>query len=102
LAFYACSAPPPEQAEPVAQQSYEQGPVRLTVSLDKVEISAADSVQLTLAAEYPEDAQVALPAPDAQLGDFLVESQELIPPRLLAGNRLAAEQHITLAPSAAG
>jgi hypothetical protein len=57
---------------------------------------------LTLAAEYPEDAQVALPAPDAVLGDFLVESQEVTPPRLVAGDRLAVEQHITLAPSAAG
>jgi len=102
VCLWACSATPPEQAEPAAQQSYEQGPVRLTVSLDKIEISAADVAELTLTAEYPEDAQVALPAPATVLGDFLVESQELTPPRLVSGNRLAVEQHITLAPAAAG
>lgn len=102
VCLWACSAAPPERAEPAAQQSYEQGPVRLTVSLDQVEISAADVIELTLAAEYPEDAQVALPAPGAVLGDFLVEAQEVSPPRLLAGARLAVEQHLTLAPSAAG
>ncbi len=102
VGLWACAAPQPKQAEPAVQQSYEQGPVHLTVSLDKVEISAADDVHLTIAAEYPEDAQVALPAPGTVLGDFLVESQEVSPPRLLAGNRLAIEQHIALAPSAAG
>ena len=102
VGLWACSAPQPEQAEPAVQQSYEQGPVQLTVSLDKAEMSAADVAELTLAAEYPEDAQLALPAPGTVLGDFLVESQEVTPPRLVAGDRLAIEQHITLAPSAAG
>jgi hypothetical protein len=102
LALWACSTPPPQQAEPAVQQSYEQGPVRLTISADKVELSAAEVIELTLDAEYPEDAEMNLPAPGAVLGDFLVESQQLSPPRLLAGNRLAVEQHITLAPAAAG
>ena len=101
-ALLACSPPMPERVEPAVQQSYEQGPVRLTVSVDKVEISAADVVGLTLAAEYPEDAQVALPAPGAMLGEFLVESQRASPPRLVTGDRLAVEQHITLAPASAG
>ena len=102
VGLWACGAPQPEVAEPAIEQSFEQGPVRLTVSLNQVEISAADVLELTIAVEHPEDAQIALPAPGTVLGDFLVESQEADPPRLLAGNRLAAEQRITLAPAAAG
>ncbi len=102
IALFACSSPPRERGEPAVQQSYDQGPVRLTVSADKIEISAAEVIELTLAAEYPEDAQVVLPASGPMLGDFLVESQQVDPPRLVTGNRLAAEQHITLAPASAG
>lgn len=102
VALLACSSPPGERVGPAVQQSYQQGPVQLTVSADKVEISAADVINLTLAAEYPEEARVALPAPGAMLGEFLVESQQISPPRLVTGDRLAIEQHITLAPAAAG
>ena len=102
VGLWACGAPQPEATEPAIEQSFEQGPLRLTVSLDRVEISAADVLELTIEVAYPEDAQIALPAPGTVLGDFLVESQETDPPRLLAGNRLAAEQRITLAPAAAG
>ena len=102
VGLWACGAPQPEATEPAIEQSVEQGPVRLTVSLDRVEISAAEVLELTIEVEYPEDAQIALPAPGTMLGDFLVESHEAAPPRLLAGNRLAAEQRITLAPAAAG
>lgn len=102
VALFACSSPPPERDEPAVRQSYEQGPVQLTVSADKVEISAAEVIELTLAAEYPEDAQVALPTPGPMLGDFLVESQQVDPPLLVSSDRVAAEQRITLAPASAG
>lgn len=102
ILLFACSSPPPERGEPAVRQSYEQGPVQLTVAADKVEISAAEVVELTLTAEYPEDAQLTLPTPGPMLGDFLVESQQTSPPRLVAGDRLAIEQHITLAPASAG
>jgi hypothetical protein len=98
----ACGAKQTQQAEPAIQQSFEQGPVQLAVAADKTELSAADSVEISLKIEYPEDAQIALPAPGSQLGDFLVQAQTVDPPHLVAAGRLEIDQHLTLAPSAAG
>lgn len=90
------------QAQPAVQQSYEDGPFRLSLSVDRNQITAAEAVELTLHVEYPEDAEVAIPASRDELGEFLVESFAVEPPRLVADGTLAIAQHMTLAPAKAG
>ena len=99
-ALAACSGGEPPAPEPVVQQSFEDGEFRFGVSVDRIQINAAESITLKLAADYPEDAALELPEAGEQLGEFLVESESSSEPILIAGDLLSVEQLVSLAPTA--
>jgi hypothetical protein len=103
-AFLACStvSNSPESNEAAFQQSASDGELQLTVTVDRVSISAAEVVELTLQAAYPEGATLTLPAAGDQLGEFLVESESTTPARMLTTELLIVELRIVLAPLSTG
>lgn len=89
-------------AEPAIEQTASDGDLSLTVSLDKVAITAADTVELTIAVTYPEAATLELPTLVDQLGEFLIESDTTTPARLIEPSRLLTERRLLLAPLSVG
>jgi hypothetical protein len=92
----------PGSTEPAIQQSTSDGDLSLTVSLDKVAITAADVIELTIEAAYPEAATLELPTLSDQFGEFLIESDTTTPARLIEPSRLLTERRLLLAPLSVG
>ncbi len=100
-----CSSPksqtPPPEPEGITK-TYERGPLALTLTLDKKEITTADVFALELTATLPEGYEAALPDPDKKLGELSVRDQRESRPRLEGTGKVAIARQYTLEPFLAG
>lgn len=78
------------------EQHTPQGPVRLTLTLDKQTMRLADRLHLHLSVEAPLQMRVQLPAVSDQLGPFRVHEQRTLEPQLITPQRRIWQQEYTL------
>jgi hypothetical protein len=83
-------------------KTYEQGPLRVELKVERPKISVADRVQVILEATAPESSQVELPGRTEKLGEFAVADSRTIQPRLLEDGRVLHRRSYVLEPFLAG
>lgn len=80
----------------------EQGDVSVTVRASSGQVTVADRLQFTIEARTPESAEVELPDPGEQIGEFTVVRYENAEPRLIGEDRLLTARTWLLDPPLAG
>jgi len=83
-------------------KTIDRGPVSLTVSTDRKELSIADRLNLTLTVEHDESYQVELPAFGDKLEAFGIVDYRTTPPALVGTNRVRLARTYTLEPFLSG
>lgn len=85
----------------VAEEA-SSGPLTVRVSLDRKEITLADQVRFTVAAECDEGYEVVLPKFGEGLDQFLIREARTEDPRLVAPGRMQTARVYTLEPLVSG
>jgi hypothetical protein len=83
-------------------KTYEQGPLRLDLKVEKSKITVADRLRVILEASAPESEEVKLPGRGQKLGEFTVAESNAPQPRLIEGNRVLHQRSFVLEPFLAG
>lgn len=79
-------------------KSYEQGPLRVDLKVERSKISVADRLRVVLEATAPESEAVELPDRTEKLGEFAVTDSRTIQPRLLEDGRVLYRRSYVLEP----
>ncbi len=102
LLLAGCAAQKPQAPAPDVSKEYRDGDVVVRLVIPHTTIKAADSVDVRLEAEAPENRQLRFPTLEGQLDDFLLSSSELSPARLGGEGRVEIDASYQLDPLKTG
>lgn len=83
-------------------KAYDQGPLSVSLRVERAKISVADRLRVVLEASAPETMDVELPGRTAKLGEFTVADFRASQPRLSAEGRVVHRSSYVLEPFLAG
>lgn len=83
-------------------KTYEQGPLRVELKVERSKISVADRLRVVLEVTAPESQEVELPERSEKLGEFAVAEFRTPQPRLLDDGRVLHGRFYVLEPFLAG
>lgn len=83
-------------------KTYEQGPLRVDLKVERSKISVADRLRVVLDVTAPESQEVELPERSEKLGEFAVAEFRTPQPRLLDDGRVLHQRFYVLEPFLAG
>lgn len=83
-------------------KTYEQGPLRVDLKVERAKISVAGRVNVVLEATAPESFDLRLPERTEKLGEFLVADAGTEQPRLVGEGRVLQRRSFVLEPFLAG
>jgi hypothetical protein len=83
-------------------KTYEQGPLRVDLKVERSKISVADRLRVVLEATAPESQNVELPGRAEKLGEFAIADSRTIQPRLIEAGRVLHRRSYVLEPFLAG
>jgi len=84
------------------EKDYESGPARVRLSIDRVSITIAEDLRLTLETEAPEDYEVRFPGLKDKLGEFGIVDLHQDTPRLAGEGLILIRQEVLLEPFLSG
>jgi hypothetical protein len=96
------AAPEDDAAAFEAVKTYEQGPLRVDLKVERTKISVADRVRVVLEATAPESQEVQLPERTEKVGEFAVAEFRTPQSRLLEDGRVLHRRLYVLEPFLAG
>ncbi|MFC1493773.1 hypothetical protein ACFL6W_00690 [Thermodesulfobacteriota bacterium] len=94
--------PSKEEKSPGINELIERGPARVTLEIDKKEISIADRINLTISVDIEEDYEVEMPAFGDKLEQFGIVDYHNTQPELKDDNRKLVSRSYVLEPFLSG
>jgi Domain of unknown function (DUF4381) len=83
-------------------KTYDQGPLSVSLKIERAKITVADRLRVVLEAAAPESLEVKLPGPADKLGEFAVADSRTAQPRLVDDGRVLQQRSYVLEPFLAG
>ena len=88
--------------KPAVSQTFVAGKLRLDLVVDRIEMTVADRLTLSLSVSAPEDLVVEFPDHDNRLGDFIVIEFRETPVRIVGDGTVKITEDLILEPFLAG
>jgi len=98
--FFSCSLNQsgPESGKNIYEKNYARGLLTLTETIDKLEITTADTVKITLEGSLPKEWKLIFPVDQLDYGSFSEVSENESFPRLLEDSTVVYKKEIILKP----
>jgi len=93
---------PDDEAAFEIVKTYEQGPLRVDLRVERSKILVADRLRVVLEATAPESHEIELPGRSEKLGEFVVADSRAAQPRLVEDGRVLHHRSYVLEPFLAG
>lgn len=88
-------APEPKpELKPAVQKTFERGPIRLEISLDKNRVTVAEPMKLTISVAAPETFSITMPAPGEEMGSLSVKSATELPAPPIDGLQQKRQEYV--------